>query len=131
MSALGQKQIFAVQMGVSALPPKADVCEVSPAMKSVFQKDKCADALILLNDRTSAATGRHLAPKCRLEISCAQRHQHFRSGSKADICSAMARVRFGPIASAKYCSLSAQGFSEWITAPRSNSWTAQVVPVFP
>ena len=26
MSALGQKQTFAVQNGVSALPPKADMC---------------------------------------------------------------------------------------------------------
>ena len=29
MSALGQKQTFAVQNGMSALPPKADMCSAS------------------------------------------------------------------------------------------------------
>jgi hypothetical protein len=29
MSALGQKQTFAVQKGMSALPPKADICSAT------------------------------------------------------------------------------------------------------
>ena len=35
MSALGQKQTFAVQNGMSALPPKADMCSASAHVRFV------------------------------------------------------------------------------------------------
>jgi len=33
MSALGQKQTFAVQKAMSALPPKADICSAPPHVR--------------------------------------------------------------------------------------------------
>ena len=35
MSALGQKQTFAVQNGMSALPPKADMCSATSDVRFV------------------------------------------------------------------------------------------------
>ena len=35
MSALGQKQTFAVQEGMSALPPKADMCSATRDVRLV------------------------------------------------------------------------------------------------
>jgi len=44
MSALGQKQTFAPQKGMSALPPKADMCSV-PAHVCYGPKADMADTL--------------------------------------------------------------------------------------
>ena len=35
MSALGQKQAFAIQKGMSALPPKADMCSATQNVRFV------------------------------------------------------------------------------------------------
>jgi hypothetical protein len=35
MSALGHKQTFAAQKGMSALPPKADMCSATPYVRFV------------------------------------------------------------------------------------------------
>ena len=39
MSALGQKQTFAVQNGMSALPPKADMCGATRHVRFVPEAD--------------------------------------------------------------------------------------------
>src|SRR6476661_912840 len=39
MSALGQKQTFAVQKGMSALPPKADMCDATRDVRFVPKAD--------------------------------------------------------------------------------------------
>ena len=39
MSALGQKQTFAAQNGMSALPPKADMCSATRYVRFVPQAD--------------------------------------------------------------------------------------------
>ena len=39
MSALGQKQTFAVQKGMSALPPKADMCSALAHVRFVTKAD--------------------------------------------------------------------------------------------
>ena len=39
MSALGQKQTFAVQKGMSALPPKADMCGAPADVRFVPKAD--------------------------------------------------------------------------------------------
>ena len=44
MSALGQKQTFAMQQGMSALPPKADMCSATRNVRFV----PIADILFLL-----------------------------------------------------------------------------------
>ena len=45
MSALGQKQTFAVQKGMSALPPKADMCGATRDVRFVPKADSCAAAI--------------------------------------------------------------------------------------
>jgi len=44
MSALGQKQTFAVQTGMSALPPKADMCSATRHVRFVPIADSCTAA---------------------------------------------------------------------------------------
>ena len=39
MSALGQKQTCAAQKGMSALPPKADICSALADVRFVLQAD--------------------------------------------------------------------------------------------
>ena len=46
MSALGQKQTFAVQKGMSALPPKADMCSATRDVRFVPKADSCTAAKI-------------------------------------------------------------------------------------
>jgi hypothetical protein len=41
MSALGQKQTFAMQKGTSALPPKADICSAKAYVRFVPIADSC------------------------------------------------------------------------------------------
>ena len=41
MSALGHKQTYAVQKGMSALPPKADICGAITNVRFVPRADSC------------------------------------------------------------------------------------------
>ena len=52
MSALGQKRTFAVQKGMSALPPKADMCSATRHVRFVPIADirlACVSKLIVLD----------------------------------------------------------------------------------
>ena len=68
MSAMGQKQTFAPQKVMSALPPRKQTCAVQLGMSALGQKQTCA-----AQNSMSALT------------------------PKADICSAPAKVCFGPM----------------------------------
>ena len=46
MSALGQEQTFAVQEGMSALPPKADMCSATRDVRFVPKANSCTAAKI-------------------------------------------------------------------------------------
>jgi hypothetical protein len=49
MSALGQKQTFAVQKGMSALPPKADMCSAKWDVRKVPIADIRASLVLSTN----------------------------------------------------------------------------------
>jgi hypothetical protein len=55
MSALGQKQTLAVQQGVSALPPKADIFSAPADVCFVPKADILARALLQLVHRSRAS----------------------------------------------------------------------------
>ena len=45
MSALGQKQTYAMHKGMSALPPKADMCGATRDVRFVPKADSCSAAI--------------------------------------------------------------------------------------
>jgi hypothetical protein len=51
MSALGQKQTFATQKGMSALPPKADVCGAPGDVRFVPKADNALQQTVALFDQ--------------------------------------------------------------------------------
>ena len=56
MSALGHKQTFAVQNGMSALPPTADICSAQTHVRFVPIADISPIMLKLVLARSAAAT---------------------------------------------------------------------------
>jgi hypothetical protein len=63
MSALGQKQTFAMQNGMSALPPKADIYQVTPNVRFVPKAD-------IAKVKQLAQQGLGVVPQFSDEISC-------------------------------------------------------------
>ena len=57
MSALGQKRTFAVQNGMSALPPKADMCSAQVACPLCAKSGHYRDYWITSSARVSKAGG--------------------------------------------------------------------------
>jgi hypothetical protein len=64
MSALGQKQTCAVQKGMSALPPKADMCSATRHVRFVPKADSCSAA--------NKISIRSLRPQCCSSIRVRQ-----------------------------------------------------------
>jgi hypothetical protein len=55
MSALGHKRTFAVQNGMSALPPKADMCSALAYVRFGPKADSCAQQKESLFDHLAAS----------------------------------------------------------------------------
>jgi len=69
MSALGQKQTFAAQKGVSALPPKADMCSALAYVRLVPIADIAAPLFDhLVREREQLVRDRQAERLRRLEV---------------------------------------------------------------